>query len=247
MKYPYVMIAIPIKNNAIFMQSLYDNITKLEYPKNKITLCILESDSDDNTWNILQTWQSVGLLDKYRKVHIWKHTFNFKLPYFRRQINNQEERYRILGIVRTEVITKFLKDEEWIFAFDADLKWIPPASIKRGISLGEDIISFLAFFNGGDGLRAFNIIWNNQTYPSNHPIKDCMHIAEITKDLPEVMEIPLLSTTAFFSKSKLFKEHVNFLHNKGEEGNQEQGIISNRLKEQGYKIYLDIKNIVIHW
>jgi len=248
MKYPYVMVCIPVKNNGGFMQSLYENITKLDYPKNKITLCILESDSDDLTWEVLQTWKKNKMLQGYRKLYLWKHDFNFKLPYRLRQKDEyQAERCKNLGISRTEVAMKYLTDEEFILFLDADLKWVPPTTIKRGIELNLDFVSFLAYFQTPDGLRAFNIIWNNRVNPSNHPIQDCQHINERPKNLPDVLEIPLISSTAFMIKAKLFKEGVNFYQNKGQEHMQEQHIFSENLKVKGYKIYLDIKNIVIHW
>jgi len=236
---PKILIGIVIKNNEQFMKTFLSNLLNLSYPKEKITLCILESDSEDKTWEILQ--ECKPYLKDYQAVHIWKHDYGFKLPYLERQERDQDKRYRILGEVRTEVVTKFLTDEEWVFSFDADLQHVRTNIIEKGLEANKIFLSFLAtcFFKGA--LRTFNVVFNHEV------IKDVMPLGELPDDLEQYCLIDTASLTCFLCKSEVFKKGISFKSIRGKPYLQEQSTFSLRMKRKSFKMYLDTKNRVVHF
>ena len=76
---PNVLILTPLKDARHHLHRYVENLEAIEYPRQYLSLGLLESDSRDDTWAALK-----GLLPRLQarccRVTVIKRDFNFRLP-----------------------------------------------------------------------------------------------------------------------------------------------------------------------
>lgn len=240
---PKVLIAIPMKNNAKFLSSLEYILLNLDYPRDKLSLSILESDSDDGTWEKIQSWQKWE--GKYfTKVYLRKHDFHFNLSWDERHnFFNQNERIRNIGLAR-DMVLEPLTDEEFVFMIDADIQNISN-KLKDMVKKDLPILCLLPLlYDEEKKLRVFN----GAALAS--PFAPSAYYEEIPEE-ERNKEYPLkiVSTTAFLFKAKLIKEGVSFAPPDEKDPSKpywEQAWFAERAEKLGYFPILDPRFAVLH-
>ncbi len=136
-----VLILTPVKNATRFLETYFAGLDKLTYPASSISLGLLESDSDDGTFELIQ--EQLGCLrPRYASAEIWQKNFNFRIPHgFPRWAHAfQIPRRKILAKSRNQLLFRALKDQDWVLWLDVDVIEYPVNLIERLLAAGRDIV-----------------------------------------------------------------------------------------------------------
>jgi Anp1 len=136
-----VLILTPVKNVVRVLDTYIRGLCSLSYPRELLSLGILESDSDDGTWDSLAA-RTAELRRHFRSVSVWKLDFGFRtppgVPRYAPQI--QLERRSVLAKSRNQLLFRALDDEEWVLWLDADVIEYPPNIVERLLATGKLIV-----------------------------------------------------------------------------------------------------------
>jgi hypothetical protein len=138
---PSVVILTPLKDVADQAGDYFRRLLALSYPRENISVGLLESDSSDDTHQAFQK-QCERAAPHFRRVQLWKKDFNYQIPKDvpRWHPNIQSERRAILARSRNHLLFLALADADWALWLDADVIEFPPDIIERLISYGKDIV-----------------------------------------------------------------------------------------------------------
>lgn len=73
-KYPTVTIAVPCYNEESTIGITVKSLLNLDYPKDKLTIILVDDGSRDNTWNIIKEYDNGKNIRSYHKENGGKHT-----------------------------------------------------------------------------------------------------------------------------------------------------------------------------
>jgi len=138
---PSVLVLTPMKNAADYLESYFSGLLRLDYPRGKLSLGILESDSTDGTPALLDV-KSRSLTEAFRSLKLFKRDYGFSLPpdVTRWSPAFQYPRRVILAKSRNYLLARALDDEEWVLWLDADVIDYPADVLRRLLSYGRSII-----------------------------------------------------------------------------------------------------------
>jgi hypothetical protein len=137
----YVLILTPVKNASPVLASYFSALSKLSYPRELISVGFLESDSRDDTYDLIAR-HAAQLSGTYRKVGVWKRDFGFQMPpnVPRWSPEWQGQRRAILARSRNHLLFRALSDEDWVLWLDADVIDYPADIVSRLLATGKDIV-----------------------------------------------------------------------------------------------------------
>ncbi|MFC0601242.1 glycosyltransferase [Streptomyces palmae] len=136
---PSVLVLTPVKDAARFLPGYFDNLRGLDYPHEAISLGLLEGDSQDETWDVLQ--RALPELERrYRRVTLVRHHAGVRLPGQRWEPGVQRERRAALARVRNHLLSRALSDEQWVLWVDVDVTSYPPDLVQRLLAARKDIV-----------------------------------------------------------------------------------------------------------
>ena len=136
---PHILVLTPVKNATLHLRRFVENLNASTYPKSKMSLALLESDSDDGTYEELEKMLP-RLRERYVRAELFKRDFGYRTLRPRWEIGEQFTRRSILARSRNLLMNLALRDEDWVLWMDIDLlKW-PADAIERLLSSGEDIV-----------------------------------------------------------------------------------------------------------
>lgn len=79
-KYPTVTIIIPCWNEEKTVSKTVNSLLNLDYPKDKLSIMIIDDGSTDNTWGVIQKFKNKKQIQMFRKENGGKYTaLNFGL------------------------------------------------------------------------------------------------------------------------------------------------------------------------
>jgi len=134
-----ILILTPFKNAARFVPRYASLLEGIDYDPRLISLGMLEGDSDDGTYEKLQSlvpaWQQ-----RFRRVDLLKHDYGLTLKTARWAVSGQRMRREVLARVRNRLLSETIRDEDWVLWLDADLVDYPADLIKQLLSSGKDIV-----------------------------------------------------------------------------------------------------------
>ncbi|MGW4412733.1 glycosyltransferase [Nonomuraea sp. NPDC004702] len=136
---PSVLVLTPVKDAAQFLPRHLENIGALDYPHERLSLGLIEGDSQDDTWDMLQS-ALPGLQQQYRRVTLVRHHAGVRLPGQRWEPGVQRQRRSALARVRNHLLSRALTDEEWVLWIDVDVTSYPPDLIQRLLAARKDIV-----------------------------------------------------------------------------------------------------------
>jgi hypothetical protein len=135
---PRVLIATPIKNAREHLPRYLNNLRRLSYPHDRLSVAFLESDSDDGTWEALN--DRLGeLRGEFRGAQALKHDYGYRPGVPRWQADIQRQRRSILARSRNRLL-QALDDEDWVLWLDADVTDYPADVIERLLATQKDIV-----------------------------------------------------------------------------------------------------------
>jgi len=139
---PSVLIATPLKNAEDCIDLYCRLLRELTYPHHRISLGLLESDSEDETYETMERCLP-DLRRTFRRAELWKHDFAYRIPpeYERGDVVLQVERRAVLARSRNHLLARALRDEDWVLWLDVDVIAYPPDILERLLAPGKDIIT----------------------------------------------------------------------------------------------------------
>lgn len=136
-----ILVLTPLKDAADLAMDYCERLSRLNYPPELLSIGLLESDSQDGTYEVFDKALS-NLKKHWRRVDLWKHDFDYKIPtgFLRWHADIQLKRREILARSRNELLSRSLKDEDWVLWLDADVIDYPRDIIEQLLSYGKDIL-----------------------------------------------------------------------------------------------------------
>ncbi|KAJ2767925.1 hypothetical protein IWQ56_003138, partial [Coemansia nantahalensis] len=141
-----LLILTPLKNNEKHLARYFALLDKLKYPRSRISLAFLVSDSTDRTQQMLlesQKWYQEGAPAdlRFRRFDIYRQDFFYALARKQRHLREkQQERRIMMARARNYLWTRALENEQWVLWIDGDLDYYPPSIVRDLMSHNKDVI-----------------------------------------------------------------------------------------------------------
>ena len=137
----HVLVLTPVKDAADYLEPYFDNLRKLTYPRDRISLGLLESDSRDDTWEILRGTVE-DCRSEFASIQHFKHDFGFRIPEHlpRWEPSMQLARRNILARARNQLLFRALTDQDWVLWLDVDVIEYPNDLIETLLGHQLDIL-----------------------------------------------------------------------------------------------------------
>lgn len=152
---PKILVLTPMKNTASLIDGYFSNLLKIDFPKRLISLAILEGDSHDDTFALLEKKIS-EFSSHFNRLELYKRDYGFIIPdgLPRWTPAFQYTRRIVLAKARNYLLSRALDDEEWVLWLDADIIEYPSDIIQRLLSYDKLIIQPDCVTS--DGARSFD-------------------------------------------------------------------------------------------
>ncbi|KAJ2800952.1 hypothetical protein H4S07_005053, partial [Coemansia furcata] len=141
-----LLILTPVKNNAKHLARYFALVDKLKYPRDKISLAFLVSDSTDQTQQMLieskKWYQEQAPEDmRFKRFDIFRQDFFYALPRDERHLRDKQRDRRIMmARARNYLWTRALGNEQWVLWIDGDLEYYPPSIVLDLMAYDKDVI-----------------------------------------------------------------------------------------------------------
>lgn len=138
---PDVLILTPVKDAAPHLTQYVAGLESLTYPRSRLSLGILESDSSDETLAILEQIRP-RLEQRFARVNLFSRKYNFRIPTGvpRWAPTYQKTRRQILARSRNYLLSRALDEEDWVLWLDVDVVSYPADLIEQLLAVGRDIV-----------------------------------------------------------------------------------------------------------
>jgi hypothetical protein len=138
---PTILILTPVKDARAHFDRYFRLLDRLSYPAGRLSLGMLESDSQDGTFDEAGR-RLAAIAGRYRRVGIWKRDFGFRIPAQmpRWAPAMQIPRRTILAKSRNHLLLRALDDEDWVLWIDVDLEDYPADILERLLAHGKDVL-----------------------------------------------------------------------------------------------------------
>lgn len=136
-----VLILTPAKDAARHVETYLRGIHSLTYPRQLLSLAVLEGDSTDGTYELFAR-HLPELNETLRSAQLHKKDFGYRLPPgLPRYANHlQVQRRSILARSRNHLLFRALDDEDWVLWLDVDVVEYPADVIERLLAAGKEIV-----------------------------------------------------------------------------------------------------------
>lgn len=136
-----VLILTPVKNAKPYLDGYFQRLKALTYDRQHLSLGLLESDSDDGTFEQLQDIAR-NIDGTYHSIKVFKRDYGFKIPdgVPRWESGLQQARRCILARSRNQLLFRALENEDWVLWLDVDVVEYPADLIEKLLSYGLDIL-----------------------------------------------------------------------------------------------------------
>lgn len=139
---PKVLVLTPVKNGAVHLPRHVELLERLDWPRERLTLGMLEGDSHDGTWEVLQGLRP-RLEARFAEVRLFRHDYGSAMPRGLPRWTHalQLGRRKILARARNRLLISALRDEDWVLWVDVDMVDYPPDILIRLLAAGFDIVT----------------------------------------------------------------------------------------------------------
>jgi hypothetical protein len=136
---PLVLVLTPLKDAAEFLPRYLEGLRALDYPREALSLGLLEGDSTDATPELLR--QVLPALEaEFRRVTLVHRDFGLQLAGPRWEPGVQRRRRSVLARARNHLLSRALADEEWVLWLDVDVTDYPADLVQRLLGARKDIV-----------------------------------------------------------------------------------------------------------
>lgn len=140
---PRVLILTPVKDAGPErnVAGYFERLQALTYPADLLSVGILESDSQDDTYSLFRNACEVARTH-FRRVQLWQKHFGFHIPAGvpRWEPGIQLQRRSVLARSRNHLLFHALDDEDWVLWLDVDVIEYPADIIQELISYNRDLV-----------------------------------------------------------------------------------------------------------
>ena len=136
-----VLILTPAKDAARHVGTYLRGIHSLTYPRQLLSLAVLEGDSTDDTYELFAQ-RLPELNEALRRAELHKKDFGYRLPpdLPRYAHHLQVQRRSVLARSRNHLLFRALDDEDWVLWLDMDVVEYPADVIERLLATGKEIV-----------------------------------------------------------------------------------------------------------
>jgi peptide chain release factor subunit 1 len=136
-----VLILTPVKNATRHLDRYLAGLDRLTFPREGLSIGLLESDSDDGTFQALEGCLP-ALGGRFARVGLWRKDFRFRMPQGAARWTPafQIPRRTVLAKARNHLLFRALQDEDWVLWLDVDVVGYPPDLLQTLIGTGRDIV-----------------------------------------------------------------------------------------------------------
>ena len=141
LKDPKVLILTPIRDATQHLEKYISLLENINYNKEQLTLALLEGDSQDGTYSLLNKLRP-RFEKRFKKVKLYRKHFYPAQPKGERwETSLQRERRERLAKTRNHLLMNALDDEDWVLWLDVDVCEYPADLIHQLIASGRDIVT----------------------------------------------------------------------------------------------------------
>ena len=144
---PRVIVMTPMKNVEKYLPRYFELFKNIHYPKDKISLAILEGDSSDGTKELLRQYEAL-VRQACSQLTIIHHNHGIKMLEPRWLASHQKLRRGLIAKARNRLINKCLGSNDWVLWLDADLEDYPNTLILDLLSSKKSIVVPACFREG---------------------------------------------------------------------------------------------------
>jgi len=136
-----VLVLTPVKDAARHLPAYVERIEALSYPRARLSIGLLEGDSRDGTWPMLEGLRT-RLEIRCDRVVLERRDHGFHMPgnVPRWAPGYQLTRRTILARARNQLLFRALRDEDWVLWLDVDVIAYPVDLIERLLAYDLDIV-----------------------------------------------------------------------------------------------------------
>jgi Anp1 len=217
---PNLLILTPIKDGFKFLPYYFSNLLRLQYPLDRVSLGILESDSRDNTFKAIEH-NLPALRTHFRRVELYKRDYHFQLTTPRWNNRIQIKRRSILAKSRNFLLSKCLDDEEWVLWLDVDLCSYPADILHHLLAVDKAIVTPECVLQNTDKSYDLNTF---KLKPGSQDQDEALHLTDGVKLPPKgenrlyledlralnLVEVDSVGTTMLLVNADLHREGLNF-------------------------------------
>ena len=239
---PRILFHVLAKDkSAVLPYWLEQNLERLNYPKDRVTLFIRTNNNRDNTKDILSSWiktqtewesiiyDDTDVSEQVQKYDI--HEWN-------------SERFSVIGRLRQEGIQKAIDmNMDFYFVCDVD-NFLIPSTLQTLVNENKPVIApFLRY--AIDNMEP-NVGYNNNYYsnfhftvtPTGYFVQSQQYIDLVDQRVKGVISVGVAHCTYLIHKSVLSKTRYN-----DGSGEYEYIIVAREFRKQGVEQYLDNRKI----
>ena len=138
---PRVLVLTPVKDATPHLGRYVELIEAFRYPRARLSLGLLDSDSADGTFEQLLKLKP-RFAARCRRVHICKRDFGFRVPQGvpRWAPAYQFLRRTVLARSRNHLLFRALRDEDWVLWIDVDVVRYPADILEAMLATKLDIV-----------------------------------------------------------------------------------------------------------
>jgi len=218
-----VFICVQVKNTKKYLRNLFDQINKLDYPRQLISLSILENDSVDGSYEYIVS-DILPSLKGYKRVVFEKKDIGFHLLHEKRHIPEvQAERCKAFKTLRQHVMSNHYGYEDYYWIIDSDFTEIPQDFINVALSHDKHI------------MMAPTYLPNDVLYDltSGHEGLNFKELAEKNPN-DSILELSCVDG-AFFCKREVIEAGCNYFE--ADEDIPDGIAFSQSARDKGFKLY----------
>lgn len=195
-----VLVLTPAKDAADCVERYCALLDRLTYPRERLSIGILEGDSRDGTFEAFAA-QRERLATGRRRVGLWQRPFGFRLPpgVPRWTPAFQLARRAVIARSRNHLLLRALDDEDWVLWVDADLADYPPDVLERLLAAGRDIVHPHCLRAAGDETFDLNA-WRDQGR---------LHMADLAEEGP-LVRLDAVGGTMLLVRADLHRDGLVF-------------------------------------
>ena len=135
-----VLVLTPVRDAERFLPRYLELLRQLDYPREKLSLGILEGDSSDQSHAWLEAHRSEFEARVGRFTLCQRHRGNAVARSQRHIAEDQYVRRRNIAVCRNELFRQAYRGEDYVLWIDADLVDYPPDVLHRLLELGRDLV-----------------------------------------------------------------------------------------------------------
>ena len=215
-----VLVAFLVRDCEKWLNRFLLCLEQLEYLKEQLRFAIIEGNSKDDTWHMVNQFAS-------QQDQVW-----FK----KIDLDESLARHKRLAVLRNKLLEEALEDEEFVFWIDSDIVEFSPSLLRDLIKANVDVIAPYVLIEGTDKFYD-HLAFRKDGVKFMFP--DGFAIMELPKELFEVDSVG----TCMLVRADVYRRGVRYPEDHPE---SEQVGFCELAKKKGFKIFVNPNLKVFH-